>query len=630
MNRRTPVRTAFVLALCASMPVHAADFVYEGRLEDGGQPANGRYELSITPFADPRLGAPLAKALVFPAVEVVDGRFRLEFALDGVSADAAWLQLAVRAAGDAAAVELPGRTKAIAAPLIGACWSATGDSGSNPATNFLGTTDAQPLVLRTRNAQSLRIEPSMITFGSPALPITANVIGGSHANTVTAGVRGATIGGGGMPSGDSDPDYFGESPNSVTDHYGTVGGGFRNVAGNGAGTVVDRMGATVAGGYNNVASGGGSIIGGGTQNATEGGLAVIGGGQGNVASGGHSAVIGGSSNVASNSYAMVGGGELNAASGDRSAVGGGSHNAASGEKSTVGGGFGNRAGGTHATIPGGWENSASGFTSIVSGGFDNCAGGDFSWAGGYRAKVRPAANPGPADLACTGLPDYPGGSGDSGTFVWADSQTSDFVSSGSNRFLVRAQGGALITGGSSNSTEGNRLRVDGSLRVDVLGLAGATSVCRNSSNQIAACSSSARYKSDIEDLDLGLATMARLRPVTYRWIGSGQADLGFVAEDVALVDERLVTRNEAGDIEGVKYERLTAVLARAMTELQEREEASLARLEAEGARKDAEIEVLRSEIDELRVRQFAELAALHQQLAELRALLAPQVAAGGR
>lgn len=36
-------------------------------------------------------------------------------------------------------------------------WSLTGNAGTAPATNFLGTTDAKPLVLRTNNKERLRI-----------------------------------------------------------------------------------------------------------------------------------------------------------------------------------------------------------------------------------------------------------------------------------------------------------------------------------------------------------------------------------------------------------------------------------------------------------------------------------------
>lgn len=42
-----------------------------------------------------------------------------------------------------------------------------------------------------------------------------------------------------MPSGDTDPVLLDEAPNRVTDIYGTVGGGYGNVAGNDNGFVND-------------------------------------------------------------------------------------------------------------------------------------------------------------------------------------------------------------------------------------------------------------------------------------------------------------------------------------------------------------------------------------------------------
>ena len=39
-------------------------------------------------------------------------------------------------------------------------WELTGNSGTNPATVFLGTTDSQPLVIRTNGAEVMRISPS--------------------------------------------------------------------------------------------------------------------------------------------------------------------------------------------------------------------------------------------------------------------------------------------------------------------------------------------------------------------------------------------------------------------------------------------------------------------------------------
>lgn len=39
-------------------------------------------------------------------------------------------------------------------------WSLTGNSGTNPSTNFLGTLDGQPLVLKTNNNEAMRIDAS--------------------------------------------------------------------------------------------------------------------------------------------------------------------------------------------------------------------------------------------------------------------------------------------------------------------------------------------------------------------------------------------------------------------------------------------------------------------------------------
>jgi hypothetical protein len=121
----------------------------------------------------------------------------------------------------------------------GAAWALAGNAGTNPVSQFLGTTDNQALVVRVNNVRALRIEPN---------PISPNLIGGNPANAVSAGVRGATIGGGGVGAGDSDPNFGFEAPHVVTDAYGTVGGGYNNRAGDNSGTVVDRPFATVAGG----------------------------------------------------------------------------------------------------------------------------------------------------------------------------------------------------------------------------------------------------------------------------------------------------------------------------------------------------------------------------------------------
>ncbi|MBK7707294.1 MAG: carboxypeptidase regulatory-like domain-containing protein [Acidobacteria bacterium] len=58
------------------------------------------------------------------------------------------------------------------------------------------------------------------------------------------------------------------------------------------------------------------------------------------------------------------------------------------------------------------------------------------------------------------------------------------------------------------------------------GAAGSTQLCRNASNEISTCSSSRRYKNNIVDFQPGLSIIDRLRPVTFNWNVSNQADMG--------------------------------------------------------------------------------------------------------
>jgi hypothetical protein len=119
-------------------------------------------------------------------------------------------------------------------------------AGHIEVTGSLGTTDDRPLELRVNNARALRLEPHT---ASP------NLIGGHGANQVTAGARGATVGGGGAAA----------DANLVTDDFGTIGGGAHNQAGNDANTTLDAPYATVGGGYLNQATGAYATIPGGSS-----------------------------------------------------------------------------------------------------------------------------------------------------------------------------------------------------------------------------------------------------------------------------------------------------------------------------------------------------------------------------
>ncbi|RMF65336.1 MAG: hypothetical protein D6746_00615, partial [Bacteroidetes bacterium] len=176
----------------------------------------------------------------------------------------------------------------------GEAWSLTGNAGTTPGTHFVGTTDEAPLELRVNGARALRLEPG----DSP------NVIGGHGDNAATAGVVGATIGGGGAPDdAQGDPDH-----NLVTDDYGTVSGGQSNQAGDGAGTTSDQRFATVGGGRGNAATRVAATVAGGNANQATGNYATVAGGRDNTAANPYAAVGGGRHNEARASYATIAGG----------------------------------------------------------------------------------------------------------------------------------------------------------------------------------------------------------------------------------------------------------------------------------------------------------------------------------
>lgn len=177
-------------------------------------------------------------------------------------------------------------------------WQLQGNSGTDPLTHFLGTTDNQPLNFRVNNQRALRLEPNAV---SP------NVIGGHSANFVSPGVRGATISGGGVPTGDTDPDFGREGPNRVTDVYGTIAGGYDNQTGDNTGTLIDSPFATVGGGWINTASDYASTVAGGDSNTASGDYSTVAGGVYNTASGTSSTVAGGAFNTANGDYSFVAG-----------------------------------------------------------------------------------------------------------------------------------------------------------------------------------------------------------------------------------------------------------------------------------------------------------------------------------
>jgi hypothetical protein len=379
-------------------------FTYQGQLKNGGNAVNGLCDIAFRLYDDPAAGN-LIGSPITPTVPVTNGLFTvgLNFGSNGNVFDGndRWLDIQVKC-GVGSFVALTSRQALTPAPYAlyaKGNWSLTGNAGTNPSTNFIGTIDNVMLTVRVSDTTALRI---MSTDSVP------NIIGGFIENFISSTVVGSVIGGGGSGGGEY---------NRVLGNYGTVGGGLGNAASNDRATVGGGLenlasgnsssvgggwanhatngNATIAGGFYNTASGGASSVGGGAGNTASNGNATIGGGYNNTASGDSSSISGGYGNVISStgSYAFIGGGISNIASGIGATIAGGGYdgttvtgNQAIGNVSTIGGGIGNAVSGNLSTIGGGKNNTAGGNGVTIGGGADNTTSNDGATIGGGKGN----------------------------------------------------------------------------------------------------------------------------------------------------------------------------------------------------------------------------------------------------
>lgn len=366
-------------------------------------------------------------------------------------------------------------------------WRLGGNTGIDPASDWLGTTDGAPVEIRANGQRVLRLGAFQGALDNGALLAGTNILGGWQGNQIAAGTGLAVIAGGGgtvdpgtgvlsapnlisasigsilggidnrvealagsIGGGESNiisGEYSvvaGGAQNTVLDQFSVIGGGLSNQIGNrysfvGGGRDNEILGLSgfIGAGVLNISDNGGAVLT-GNQNTATGRESLVGNGVLNDASADYSVVLSGQENTASASYSFVATGRMNVAQGRASAIVGGERNDASGESSLAAGGSRNSVsgmnsailGGVNTTVDGlraasiaGRQNTVTGDDALVLGGFSNHAGGDFSLAAGSRARVRDA---------------------DTATFVWADLDSSTpnpFESTGSNQFLVRARGG---------------------------------------------------------------------------------------------------------------------------------------------------------------------------------------------
>jgi len=452
-------------------------FTYQGRLKDAGEPVNMTCDFLFTLFGSMDGTDQIGVTEERISVLVNDGYFTMPNLDYGsvFSGESRYLEIAVRCpSGDGAFETLSPRQELTAVPYAiyaynaRNTWQLDGNTGTSIGVHFLGTTDSQPLELRTDNTHALRLEPGIET---------PNLIGGFSGNYVDEGVSGGTIGGGGSPNNDGE-----YAPNKVTDDYGTIGGGGNNLVGSNDENATNDPYGTIAGGLANSVSGQYATIGGGWSNESVSYGAVIGGGINNTASDSAATISGGSANTASGPGSFVGGGAWNAANGEFGTVGGGNNNIANNMNSTVGGGYANFAYGDSSTITGGYDNwvysgSTNGTISggsenlvtdeggMVGGGYDNQAGNNtgssndanYAFVGGGYGNTGSAHNAvvaGGYDNTASGGYSFIGG-GDTNT------TNGGYGSIGGGRYNQAAGLSAIVGGGDHNQALANYATVGG-------------------------------------------------------------------------------------------------------------------------------------------------------------------------
>jgi hypothetical protein len=143
-------------------------------------------------------------------------------------------------------------------------WSLTGNSGTTYGTDFLGTSDNEPLELKVNGVVAETLWP--FTSGNVSVALGPNSFFG------TSGQGGSFVGPGGGPG-------YGSAANITYGDYCVIGGGYGNQI-----TVLGSVYSVIAGGDNNILSGECAVISGGFNNTNAGEYATIPGGANNSVS----------------------------------------------------------------------------------------------------------------------------------------------------------------------------------------------------------------------------------------------------------------------------------------------------------------------------------------------------------
>ena len=79
--------------------------------------------------------------------------------------------------------------------------------------------------------------------------------------------------------------------------------------------------------------------------------------------------------------------------------------------------------------------------------------------------------------------------------------------------------------------------------------------------------SARRFKENIQPLTGSLDKVAQIKGVSYNKIGEDKQEIGFIAEQVKDIYPEFIEHDDTGQVIGIQYARMTAVLVEGIKEL---------------------------------------------------------------
>ena len=187
-----------------------------------------------------------------------------------------------------------------------------------------------------------------------------------------------------------------------------------------------------------------------------------------------------------------------------------------------------------------------------------------------------------------------------------------FQNTASNNVALGFNAGSNFTNGDGNVCIGyNILGVAGESNTTRISniyssIASARPVYINSDGKLGTLVSSRRFKEEIKPMDKDSEVILSLKPVSFRYKKEIEPNdtimFGLIAEDVEKVDPDLITRNDKGEAETVRYEAVNAMVLNEFLKEHRKVEEQGSRMENRDydiAQQEAEIRALTSQLQKV-------------------------------